>query len=175
MAILSILFAGCSGKEGVKEMPEKSIIVKTVFENGSRIPEKYTCDGIDVNPPLRIEGIDAGAKSLVIIADDPDAPAGLFTHWIAWNIPPVSEIPEGIPREGAVSSPVNIVQGLNDFGRVGYNGPCPPPGKPHRYHFKVYVLDTMLDLESGASRKDLEKAMEGHVIQFGEVVGLYGR
>nr|WP_048055437.1 YbhB/YbcL family Raf kinase inhibitor-like protein [Pyrococcus sp. NA2] len=162
---------GCIG--GEKEM---SLRVSSTFENNEFIPAKYTCEGIDVNPPLKIEGLSDRAVSLVIIVDDPDAPGGTFTHWIAWNIPPVTEIPEGIPKEGVVERPIKMIQGRNDFGRIGYNGPCPPRGHGiHHYHFKIYVLDTKLDLKPGASRKELEKAMQGHIIQFGELVGLYER
>ncbi|AEC52761.1 hypothetical protein PNA2_1846 [Pyrococcus sp. NA2] len=153
-----------------------SLRVSSTFENNEFIPAKYTCEGIDVNPPLKIEGLSDRAVSLVIIVDDPDAPGGTFTHWIAWNIPPVTEIPEGIPKEGVVERPIKMIQGRNDFGRIGYNGPCPPRGHGiHHYHFKIYVLDTKLDLKPGASRKELEKAMQGHIIQFGELVGLYER
>lgn len=168
----SILFVGCSGEE---KKPEKTLSVTTVFEDGGRIPEKYTCDGIDISPPLHISRIDERARSLAIIVDDPDAPAGVFTHWIAWNVPPAGEIPEGIPKDGVVNAPLKMVQGVNDFGKLGYDGPCPPEGQMHRYYFRVYALDTTLDLEPGASRKELEKAMEGHVIQYGEIMGVYGR
>ncbi len=175
MLLIVFVMLSCVSEKGVVEMSEKSLVVKTAFENGSRIPEKYTCDGIDVSPPLRLGEVDENAKSLVVIVDDPDAPMGVFTHWIAWNIAPVKEIPEGMPKEKIVSSPVKMIQGVNDFGRIGYNGPCPPRGKPHRYYFKVYALDTVLSLEPGAGKKELEKAMEGHVIQFGEVMGMYWR
>jgi len=94
---------------------------------------------------------------------------------VAWNIPPTGEIPEGLPKNGLVSSPLTLIQGKNDFGRIGYNGPCPPRGKPHHYHFKVYVLDTNLTLRAGATKEELENAMKGHVIQKGELVGLYER
>ncbi|WP_297499174.1 YbhB/YbcL family Raf kinase inhibitor-like protein [Thermococcus sp.] len=150
--------------------------VGSVFHNGEFIPKKFTCEGEDWNPPLYIGNISEKAKSLVVIVDDPDAPGGTFTHWIAWNIPPVGDIPEGLPKREVVEEPVYLVQGRNDFGRIGYNGPCPPRGHGvHRYHFKVYALDTELDLNPGATRKELEKTMEGHVIQWGEIVGLYER
>jgi len=150
--------------------------VSSVFGENEFIPSKYTCEGIDVSPPLRLEGLSDKAVSIVIIVDDPDAPIGTFTHWVAWNIPPAEEIPEGIPKEKVVETPIKVIQGRNDFGRIGYNGPCPPRGHGvHHYHFKVYVLDTTLDLKPGASKRELEKAMEGHVIQFGELVGLYER
>ncbi len=150
--------------------------VGSVFHDGGYIPKKFTCEGADINPPLYLAHIPNDAKSIVIIVDDPDAPIGTFTHWIAWNIPPVEEIPEGIPREGRVNEPVKMIQGRNDFGRIGYGGPCPPRGHGvHHYHFKVYALDTTLNLSPGAGRKELEKAMKGHVIQWTEIVGLYER
>jgi len=173
--LTAVLFAGCvkNADESVKGV--EKIQVKSVFGDGERIPTKYTCDGEDVSPPLTIEGISPNAKSIAIIVDDPDAPVRVFTHWVIWNIPPVSEIPEAIPRKEVVSEPIKAVQGKNDFGDVGYGGPCPPPGKPHTYRFKVYVLDTMLDLKPRSSKEELEKAMDGHVIQYGELRGVYGR
>ncbi|MDK2854264.1 YbhB/YbcL family Raf kinase inhibitor-like protein [Thermococcus litoralis] len=166
-----VLTAGCIG--GGEKMDLK---VSSVFRNNEFIPSKYTCEGADVSPPLRLEGLSDKAVSIAIIVDDPDAPIGTFTHWVAWNIPPTGEIPENIPKEEIVESPIKVIQGKNDFGRIGYNGPCPPRGHGvHHYHFKVYVLDTTLDLKPGAGKRDLEKAMEGHVIQFGELVGLYER
>ncbi len=169
-----VLLAGCAGK-GVDEKKPGEIQVKSVFGDGERIPTKYTCDGEDVSPPLTIEGLASNAKSIAIIVDDPDAPMGVFTHWVIWNIPPVSRIPEGIPKKAVINEPIKAVQGINDFGEIGYGGPCPPPGKPHTYRFKVYVLDTTLDLKPGATKEELEKAMEGHVIQYGELRGVYGR
>jgi len=148
--------------------------VRSVFGNMERIPVDYTCDGADISPPLTIEGVSDKAVSIAIIMDDPDAPVGTFTHWVAWNIPAVNKIPENIPKEKMVTQPVKMLQAKNDFGRYGYGGPCPPRGKPHRYFFKVYVLDATLG-EDIKSKNELLKAMEGHVIQYGELVGLYGR
>lgn len=169
------LFFGCTSEE-VKEVEKTGEIgkieVKSVFGNMERIPVDYTCDGADISPPLIIEGIAERAASLAIIMEDPDAPMGTFTHWVAWNIPP-GNIPENIPKEKVVTEP-NMLQAKNDFGKYGYGGPCPPRGKPHRYFFKVYVLDTMLEKDI-KDKDDLIKAMEGHVIQYGELVGIYGR
>ncbi len=168
---LFVLVAGCL--EGGEKM---SLKVSSVFGENEFIPSKYTCEGADISPPLKLSGLSDEAVSIAIIVDDPDAPIGTFTHWVAWNIPPTSEIPEGIPKEKVVESPIKMVQGRNDFGRIGYNGPCPPRGHGvHHYHFKVYILDTSLNLKPGATKKDLERAMEGHIIQFGEFVGLYER
>lgn len=153
-----------------------SLKVSSVFGENEFIPSKYTCEGADISPPLKLSGLSDEAVSIAIIVDDPDAPIGTFTHWVAWNIPPTGEIPEDIPKEKVVESPIKMVQGRNDFGRIGYNGPCPPRGHGvHHYHFRVYILDTTLNLKPGATKKGLERAMEGHIIQFGGLVGLYER
>ncbi len=142
-------------------------ITSSAFHEGGDIPPKFTCDASDTSPPLQITGIPSEAKSLVLIADDPDAPGGLFTHWLVWNIPPqTSSIAEGIAPKG--------VQGANDFGKSGYRGPCPPPGR-HRYSFKIFALDRELELRSGAKRSQVDAAMKGHVIAQGELVGRYAR
>lgn len=170
-----LVFAlGCTSEGGGNV--EKSLEIGSVFHEGEFIPKEYTCEGDDTNPPVYIAKIPDEAKSLVIIVDDPDAPGGTFTHWIAWNIPPLGEVPAWIPKKAETKEPIHIVQGKNDFGKIGYNGPCPPRGHGvHHYHFKVYALDRELHLKPGSSRKDLEKAMEGHVIAWGEIVGLYER
>ena len=173
--ILLVAISGCISGGGERMKAPKNLEVGSAFHNGEFIPKEYTCDGDDISPPIYIGKIPEGTKSLVIIVDDPDAPGGTFTHWVAWDIPPTGEIPMGIPRNEEVNKPLHIVQGKNDFGRIGYNGPCPPRGKPHHYHFKVYALDTELHLALGSSRAELEEAMEGHVIAWGEVVGLYER
>ena len=142
-------------------------ITSSAFHEGGDIPSKFTCDASDTSPPLQITGIPSEAKSLVLIADDPDAPSGLFTHWLVWNIPPrTSSIAEGSAPKG--------VQGANDFGKSGYRGPCPPPGT-HRYSFKIFALDRELELRSGAKRSQVDAAMKGHVIAQGELVGRYAR
>jgi Raf kinase inhibitor-like YbhB/YbcL family protein len=142
-------------------------ITSSAFHEGGNIPSKFTCDGSDTSPPLQITGIPSEAKSLVLIADDPDAPGGLFTHWLVWNIPPqTNSIAEGSAPKG--------VHGTNDFGKSGYRGPCPPPGT-HRYSFKIFALDRELDLPSGAKRSQVDAAMKGHVIAQGELMGRYAR
>lgn len=144
----------------------KELIIKSdVFESNKLIPFKYTCDGEDVNPPLKIEGIPEGTKSLVLIVDDPDAPMGTWDHWIVWNITPTDKI---------VENTVPGVEGMNDFRKHSYGGPCPPSGT-HRYFFKVYALDTKLTLNPNSRKKDVEKAMKDHVLAKGELVGLYRR
>jgi Raf kinase inhibitor-like YbhB/YbcL family protein len=142
-------------------------ITSSAFQEGGNIPSKFTCDGSDTSPSLQITGVPSGAKSLVLIADDPDAPGGLFTHWLLWNIPPqTNSIAEGSAPKG--------VQGANDFGKTGYGGPCPSPGT-HRYSFKVFALDRELELRSGANRSQVDAAMKGHVIAQGELVGRYAK
>ena len=142
-------------------------ITSSAFHEGANIPSKFTCDGSDTSPPLQIAGVPSGAKSLVLIVDDPDAPGGLFTHWLVWNIPPqTGSIAEGSAPQG--------VQGANDFGKSGYRGPCPPPGT-HRYSFKIFALDRELELRSGAKRSQVDAAMKGHVIAQGELVGRYAK
>lgn len=143
-------------------------ITSPVFNEGQMIPPKYTCKGKDVNPPLKIENVPNNAQSLVLIVDDPDAPMGTFTHWLVWNInPKIKEISEN-------SVPAGAVLGTNDFGKTSYGGPCPPFGT-HRYYFKVYALSKALTLPAGASRRELEKAMEGYVIDKGELMGKFSR
>jgi Raf kinase inhibitor-like YbhB/YbcL family protein len=142
-------------------------ITSSAFQEGGNIPSKFTCDGSDTSPPLQLNGVPSEAKSLVLIADDPDAPSGLFTHWLVWNIPPqTNSIAEGSAPKG--------VRGSNDFGKSGYKGPCPPPGT-HRYSFKVFALDRELNLRAGAKRSQVDAAMKGHVIAQGELVGRYAR
>ena len=144
----------------------KNLIVKSpAFKNNQKIPSFYTCDGSSVNPPLIIEGTPVEAKSLVLIMDDPDAPMGTFDHWVVYNIPAkTSSIKEH-------SSPPGT-EGLNSARRVGYTPPCPPSGT-HRYFFKVYALDNQLDLKSNSRKKDVENAMESHVLAKGELIGLF--
>jgi Raf kinase inhibitor-like YbhB/YbcL family protein len=142
-------------------------ITSSAFHEGANIPSKFTCDGSDTSPPLQIAGVPSGAKSLVLIVDDPDAPGGLFTHWLVWNISPqTGSIAEGSAPKG--------VQGENDFGKSGYRGPCPPPGT-HRYSFKIFALDRELELRSGAKRSQVDAAMKGHVVAQGELVGRYAK
>ena len=157
----------------IGQKPEiKTLKISTAFKNGEWIPKKYTCDGDDVSPPIKIENVSKNVKSFVIIVEDIDAPRGVFTHWIAWNITSTT-IPENIPKVKDVKKPITMKQGLNDFGKVGYNGPCPPPGKPHRYFIRVYALDTYLD--GDYDKESILEAMKGHVVQYGEIYGIYGR
>lgn len=139
------------------------------FDYGARIPVQYTCDGPDRIPPLRWEGLPAGTKSLVLIMDDPDAPMGTWVHWVVFDIPPETQgIEEGQAPPGR--------SGRNSWGRTGYGGPCPPRGKPHRYFFRLYALDVpTLGLPEGASREQVDRAMQGHILAQAEWMGTYGR
>ena len=152
------------------EMDMMSLVVKLGFD---RIPDEYTCQGMDVSPSIEIQGLNA--TSLAVIVNDPDAPSATFTHWLIWNIPPTDVIPKAISKSATLKEPFRALQGTNDFGEIGYAGPCPPPGKPHRYFFRAFGLDRMLDLSAGATVADLEKAMQGHVLQKGEAVATFGR
>jgi Raf kinase inhibitor-like YbhB/YbcL family protein len=174
VAIIILLFSTFVGSIWSQGGRAMSFAVKTnAFSEGGAIPKKYTCDGADLSPALTWTGAPAGTKSLALIADDPDAPVGTWTHWIVWNIPPEATVPEGIEKVESLSDGTR--QGRNDFKRIGYGGPCPPPGKPHRYFFKLYALDTKLDVKPGAGRKELEGAVKGHVLAQAELVGKYGR
>lgn len=148
------------------------MIIESVFESQQPIPAKYTCDGENVSPPLKFLQIPQGVKSLVLIVDDPDAPHGTFDHWIIWNLPPhLKEISEG--GEELKKMQPQPKQGMNGFRKSSYQGPCPPPGKPHHYHFKLYALDTQLTLPEGSSKQEVEKGMKGHIIDQAELVGTY--
>lgn len=142
---------------------EKMKLTSKEFDHNGPIPKKFTCQGADVNPSLNIENIPEGAKSLALIVDDPDAPMGTWVHWVVFDIPVISEIAqESIPGK----------QGINDFGRRYWGGPCPPSGT-HRYFFKIYALDSELGLEEGVSKEDLEGAMQGHILDQAELIGVY--
>lgn len=140
-------------------------ISSTAFIHRNYIPKKYTCEGENINPPLVIEHIPEKTKSLVLILEDPDALIRPWTHWLAWNIPPMKKIQEN-------SSPG--IEGLTDFGSRKYNGPCPSSGL-HYFHFKVYALDALLNLNPGATRHEVEKHMSSHILAYSELVGLYKR
>ncbi|MCX7771085.1 MAG: YbhB/YbcL family Raf kinase inhibitor-like protein [Proteobacteria bacterium] len=143
-------------------------ITSPAFSNNTLIPKKYTCDGEDVNPPLEFHEVPANAKSLALIVDDPDAPMGTWVHWVLFNIPPnYKGIEENSVPEGAI-------EGINDFKKLKYGGPCPPSGT-HRYFFKLYALDSLINLKGTIKKDDLERAMKGHIIEKAELIGLYSR
>lgn len=142
-------------------------ISSTAFGHNENIPSKYTCNGQNYNPPLTFEEVPPDAKSLVLIVEDPDAPSKVFTHWVIYNMPPSTQ---QIPQNQA---PSNSILGMTDFGKAEYGGPCPPSGT-HQYFFKLFAIDTMLSLPKGASKEEVLKAMEGHVLETSELIGLYG-
>lgn len=144
------------------------------FSDGADIPKKYTCDGGDVSPELHWTDQPPAAKSFALIVDDPDAPAGTWVHWVLFDLPgDAHDLPEGAGKRAPL--PSGAQQGTNDFKKAVYGGPCPPPGKPHRYFFKMYALDAKLSLKGSATKAEVENAMRGHIIGQGELVGRYGR
>ncbi len=179
LAVLSILVLCCHEvciqakpeSEGDKKMGIK--FTSSAFEEGGLIPPKYTCDGSDISPPLQWGRVPEGTKSIALISDDPDAPVGTWVHWVLYNLPAdTNGLEENIPPEAVLSNGAR--QGITDFGRVGYGGPCPPSGT-HRYLFKLYALDIVLELESGATKSELLKAMKGHILDEGQLMGKYKR
>ena len=149
-------------------------IKSSAFKNGGPIPPKYTCKGRDVSPPLSWSGIPEGAKSIALICDDPDAPAMTWVHWVIYNIPADQKgLKEGTPKDPEQIN--GTLQGVTDFRRIGYGGPCPPPGGPHRYYFKLYALDAVLDLKAGATKEALLEAMESHILEETQLMGTFKR
>jgi Raf kinase inhibitor-like YbhB/YbcL family protein len=149
-------------------------ISTNAFSLNESIPQKFTCDGNDVSPQLTWTDPPVTTQSFALIMDDPDAPAGTWVHWILYNLPPnTRELPENVPNREQLSNGAH--QGRNDFHKIGYGGPCPPAGKPHRYFFRLYALDAKLNLKLGASKADIERAMKAHIRAQSELIGLYGR
>lgn len=140
-------------------------VTSPAFRPGAMIPRKYTCEGEDINPPIDIGELPPSTRSLAVVADDPDAPSGTWLHWLVWNIAVTHHIHENeVPGD----------QGVNDFGRNDYGGPCPPSGT-HRYFFRIYALDDLLDLPEGSTRAQVESAMRDHILAYGELMGVYKR
>jgi Raf kinase inhibitor-like YbhB/YbcL family protein len=165
--LFMIFFAMHSIHAEARDM-DKLKLSSPAFKHNESIPSNYTCDGADINPALMIENVPSKAESLALIVDDPDAPAGMWVHWILWNMSPaINEIKEN-------SVPSGAHQGINDFRKTDYGGPCPPSGT-HRYFFKLYALDTRLSLGPKTKKADLERAMNGHIIAHSELIGLYKR
>ena len=149
------------------------VITSTAFSEGAMIPTRYTCDGPDVSPDLSWNGVPETAKSLALICDDPDAPMGTWVHWVLFNIPSgASGLPAEIPSDAVLENGAR--HGTNDFGRLGYGGPC-PPGGTHRYYFKLYALDAELNRDSGVTKAELLEAMQGHIVAEGQLMGTYKR
>ena len=182
LAAAAILCCGCSRFssrpaqiQSTKEGPTMSLtLTSSAFADGAAIPRRYTCDAEDLSPDLAWSGAPAATQSFALIADDPDAPMGTWTHWLIWNIPAKATLlPGDTPKIESLDNGAR--QGKNDFKRIGYGGPCPPPGKPHRYFFKLYALSVRLELKPGASKADLEAAIKPHVLAEARYMGTYGR
>jgi Raf kinase inhibitor-like YbhB/YbcL family protein len=154
--------------------PIQMLLVSSAFSEGGMVPVKYTCDGKNISPPLKWTNVPPGTTSFALIADDPDAPSGTWVHWVLYDLPAsVTELPEDLVKGQYI--PNSAKQGLNDFKHLGYGGPCPPPGNPHRYFFKLYALDTRLELKPGATKQSLEQAMAKHILAQGQLMGMYKR
>lgn len=169
---LLLMLSGCKkvdaspSMEGTVEMTIQ--ITSSAFNEGDKIPRLFTCDDKNVSPPLDWTGVPSNAESLVIIMDDPDAPAGDWVHWVLYDLKPdLKGLKQGMTENG--------IAGQNDFRRTGYGGPCPPKGSTHRYYIKIYAVDAKLGLQEGASRTQVEKLMKGHILAQGQLVGRYGR
>jgi Raf kinase inhibitor-like YbhB/YbcL family protein len=181
LLLLGLLAVACNRAEMAantpkeKAMPTVSFkLTSPAFKDGEAIPPRFTGDGEDVSPALQWTDVPAGTKSFALVADDPDAPRGTWVHWVAYCIPgDRKELKEAVPKQPR--TPDGILQGKNDFGKVGYNGPAPPPGKPHRYFFRLYALDFELTAEPGLAKQALLKAIEGHVLGEGQLMGTYHR
>lgn len=171
LAALCAIAAGASAAGAPAAQPTKGNmqLTSTAFESGKPIPTKYACEGVDVSPALSWSQAPSNTKSFVLIVDDPDAPSGTWVHWVIYGLPGTATgVAENAPPQGAR-------QGVNDFHRLGYRGPCPPAGKAHRYFFKLYALDTELGLKPGATKNEVERAMENHVVGQAELMGTYQR
>lgn len=174
--LLAFVLGGCQGIEEILPTPTPTLqgvpmtiqVSSQAFTNGGTIPDPYTCDFDNISPALAWSNVPAETQSLVLVVEDPDAPVGIWIHWILYNLPPdLRSLPEKVKGIG--------VTGENSFRKNEYGGPCPPPGKPHRYFFRIYALDTVLALEEGETQAELLKAMQGHILAYGELVGMYGR
>jgi Raf kinase inhibitor-like YbhB/YbcL family protein len=149
-------------------------LTTTAFTPGGDIPARFTCDGEDVSPALGWDGVPEGTRSFALVMDDPDAPRGTWQHWLVYRLPAdARDLPEAVPADEAL--PAGARQGRNDFRRAGYGGPCPPPGPAHRYYFRLYALDIMLDVKPGAPRAALDRAMLGHILAEAALMGRYRR
>jgi Raf kinase inhibitor-like YbhB/YbcL family protein len=172
--IFAIALATAGTWKGRGRMPFS--LSSTAFKDGTAIPVKHTCDGADVSPPLAWSGGPPGAATFALIADDPDAPGGTWVHWVLYNVAgTATALPESVAKTDQLPDLGGALQGRNDFRRTGYGGPCPPPGPAHRYFFKLYALDAPVKLKAGAPKKDLEAAMQGHVLGTAQLVGTYAR
>jgi Raf kinase inhibitor-like YbhB/YbcL family protein len=172
--LASVLAFIAAGVSMAKEPPGKLELKTTAFNAGGSIPSKYTCSGPDISPALSWTQSPPRTLSFALIVDDPDAPAGTWVHWVVYNLPASARrLPEQVPPGESIAS--GGKQGLNDFPQNGYGGPCPPPGKPHRYFFRLYALDGLLDPRAPIHRKDVDAAMKGHILAQAELMGTFGR
>jgi hypothetical protein len=171
----AVLLAGANALWAQKRSPAaKFELTASSFTSGGNIPRQFTCEGENISPALAWTEPPPGTQSLALIVDDPDAPMGTFVHWVVYDLPTAArQLPDRIPRKDDL--PGGGVQGRNDFARTGYGGPCPPPGKPHRYFFKLYALDSKLNLPAGIQKRDVEQAIRGHVLAEAHLMGRYGR
>ena len=152
------------------------VLGSSAFVDGGAIPRQFTCDGVNQSPELSWSDAPASTRTFALIADDPDAPGGTWVHWVMYNLPAnTAALPEGVAKDDVLKTLGNALQGRNDFKRIGYGGPCPPAGKPHRYFFKLYALDIALTLRSGATKAQVEAAMQGHIVATAQLIGTYGR
>jgi hypothetical protein len=175
-ALFCLAFAWILANSGPAQTMGKTPmqLTSTALTEGQPIPAEYTCEGKNVSPPLQWTGAPANTRSLALIVDDPDAPVGLWVHWVLYNLPAgTKELPENASRNPSTLG--GAAQGINDFKRSGYGGPCPPPGKPHRYFFRLYALDAELQIKRDPTKKDVEKAMQGHILAQGQLMGTYKR
>jgi Raf kinase inhibitor-like YbhB/YbcL family protein len=170
LGVMAVSFLACAPKE--TRAPASLVVRSSAFSAGGEIPARFTCEGPNGSPELSWSGIPAGAKSLALLCDDPDAPVGTWVHWVLYDLP-ASE--RGLPEGIQAAAPPGARHGKNSWDREGYGGPCPPPGKPHRYFFRLYALDTPLGLPAGAIKDQVLKAMEGRVLARGELMGTYAR
>ncbi|HUV65588.1 MAG TPA: YbhB/YbcL family Raf kinase inhibitor-like protein [Sedimentisphaerales bacterium] len=174
----ALLFCSCRSSERIESAANggKNMeieLTSSAFKEGGMIPAKYTCDDEDVSPPLQWGEVPEGTKSIALICDDPDAPMGTWVHWVLFNLPgATTSLAEKVPTDKTLANGAR--QGTNDFHKIGYGGPC-PPGGTHRYFFKIYALDTQLDLQAGANKQQLLKAMQGHILAEGQLMGRYKR
>lgn len=180
-AFLVIMFPGCARQQPTAQAPAATPtdaqaeikLTSTAFKEGQAIPRTYTCDGVNVSPPLEWSGVAKIAKTVAIVFDDPDAPGGTWAHWVLYNLPADNiGIVENMPATENLKA--GGFQGKNDFAKIGYGGPCPPAGT-HHYYFKIYALDSELTLKAGATKTELLKAMEGHIVLQGQLMGTYRR
>lgn len=177
LLLVSLVFGMVACARNIEEKRGKEVVFtiqSKAFSQGGKIPSKYTGDGVDISPDLQWTGVPPGVKSFALVMDDPDAPVGIWVHWVLYNIPETArELSEGVPKTESLENGAR--QGLNDFGKLGYGGPYPPKGTPHHYYFKLYALDALLQLPPRITKEGLMDAMKGHIISETKIVGIYER